>query len=165
MGLPALAHDVAYFWLENGHFARALPVFEAVLPHIARSADRVRVLADVARAAAGAAREEVFTAAWEEAMREVERPDAEEGAAQALLDLAHGAAMLRSWGKAERAATRALAAAAERNESRVRLEAEAVLDSVRRRSAAALSPAAAPRSPRGDALAADLVEHLAAAAD
>jgi tetratricopeptide (TPR) repeat protein len=161
--LPALAHDVAYFWLENGYFARALPVFQAVLPHFGRQADRVRVFADIARAAAGAGEEALFEGAWEEAVALAERPDAVEGTAQGLLDLAHGAAMLQQWGRAQEAATRALRLAGERNEAKVRLEAVAVLDSVRRRSGTvAVRTAAAPQSPRGDALASELVEHLSA---
>lgn len=160
-GLPALAHDVAYFWLENGCPARALPVFQAVLPHIERPADRVRVLADIARAAAGARAEEAFEVASREALALVERPEAVEGAAQALLDIAHGAAMLRRWARAEDAASRALRIAGVRNEARVRLEAEAVLDSVQRRSRADVSrsPAGGETS-RGDALAGELVEQL-----
>jgi len=52
--LPALANDIAYFWVERGHFAPALTVFEALLPHMSRQEDRLVALAADVRAAAGA---------------------------------------------------------------------------------------------------------------
>lgn len=128
--LPALAHDLAYLWLEQGCFDRALAVFEAVLPHLDRPADRVHVLADIARAAAGAKNEARFESAWTATVCILEDADAVEDAAQALVDLALGATMLQEWQRAEVAARRALQLATERNEGKVRLTAEAILDSI-----------------------------------
>jgi tetratricopeptide (TPR) repeat protein len=152
--LPALAHDVAYAWMEQGYFARALPVFEAVLPRFEEPSERVRVLADIGRAAAGTDRADLFDRAWRQTTKLAARRDAAEGAAQAMLDLAHGAAMLGEWERAEEAAVRALEIATSRAQGKVRLTAESVLESVRRgRSMAPAAPPAAPASTRADELA------------
>lgn len=52
--VPTLAYDVAYVWLIEGYSARALAVFQAILPYIDhyRPEVRVNVLACTARAAA-----------------------------------------------------------------------------------------------------------------
>jgi tetratricopeptide (TPR) repeat protein len=161
--LPALAHDVAYAWLEQGYFARALPVFEAVLPRFAQPSERVRVLADIGRAAAGIDRADLFDRAWQQTTKLAARRDAAEGAAQAMLDLAHGAAMLGEWERAEEAAVRALEIATSRGQGKIRLTAESVLESVRRgRTVAPAAPPAAPASTRADELAHAFVACLSA---
>ncbi|HEV2147447.1 MAG TPA: hypothetical protein VGR37_08590, partial [Longimicrobiaceae bacterium] len=85
--LPALAHDVAFFWMDQGHHARALPVFRALLPHLACSGERPIVLANIARAAGGvgdrAGFEEAASRVWEMA----EAGEFREGAADALLEV------------------------------------------------------------------------------
>lgn len=48
--LRALAHDVACFWMEQGHPARALSVFRALLPRVTRPAERLVALANLAGA-------------------------------------------------------------------------------------------------------------------
>jgi hypothetical protein len=62
--------------------------------------------------------------------------------ARALLDLAHGAAALRDWTRAERAAATAREIASRRDESRIVLDAGAVLDAARKRE---VEPPARPR--------------------
>ena len=129
--LPTLAHDVAYAWMEQGHFERALEVFEAVRPHF-RQDQYVLVLADICRASAGIGDVARFEAAWQETQTWIEaRPGQEDHVSQALLDLARGAALLGRWGMAERAVQRSLQLATQRKEARVQFAAEAVADSIR----------------------------------
>lgn len=51
--LPKLAHDTAQLWLRQGRFMLALPVFRALLPHLRRPHERLRVYASLARAGRG----------------------------------------------------------------------------------------------------------------
>jgi len=129
--LPRLAHDLAYFWTTQGHFARAVPVFQQLLPLLRQPAERVLLQADIARAAGGLGRRDLFQEAWDQAWEILHGGEVDEAAARALLDLAHGAASLGVWERAERAAQAALDVAARRNESKIRLTAEAVLESTR----------------------------------
>jgi len=63
-----------------------------------------------------------------------------------LLELAHGAAQLGEFERAERAAERAVKTARERGQAKTQMSAEAVLDSVRRgRGARGRAAAEAPR--------------------
>lgn len=160
--LPALAHDLAYLWLEQGRFGRALAVFEAVLPHLDNPADRVHVFANIARAAAGAGRRERFEWAWAETLGMLEHAQAVEDAAQALVDAALGAALLREWERAGGAARQALQLATERNESKVRLTAEAILDSVNRRRLIRPETAVGSVYGSGEELATEFLERLSA---
>ncbi|HEU4557369.1 MAG TPA: tetratricopeptide repeat protein, partial [Longimicrobium sp.] len=92
--LAVLAHDIAYFWTERGHFAPALTVFEALLPHMTRHEDRLVALANIVRAAAGAGERRQFEQTWDEVWDGLARDEAAENAAEVLLELAHGAAQL-----------------------------------------------------------------------
>ncbi|HSU17215.1 tetratricopeptide repeat protein [Longimicrobium sp.] len=144
--LPALANDIAYFWVERGHFAPALTVFEALLPHMTRHEDRLVALANIVRAAAGAGERRQFEQTWDEVWDGLARDDGTENAAQVLLELAHGAAQLGEFERAERAAERAVKTARDRGQARTLLGAESVLDSVRRgRGARGRAAAEAPR--------------------
>lgn len=162
--LPILAHDIAYFWMERGYFAPALTVFQALLPHMARHEDRMIGLANVVRAAAGAGRRKLFEQMWDEVWDGISRNEQLENAAQVLLELAHGGAQMGEHERAERAAERAVRLSTERAESKVRLTAEAVLESIRR-GRAARNRAQAEQPParvteQSDAFAADLVRSL-----
>jgi tetratricopeptide (TPR) repeat protein len=128
--MPRLAHDVAYWWIRRGYYAEALPVLDSVLPHFSQPGARVTVLGSIARAAGGLGQRERFREAWE-AAHDLLRNTTDEGAAQGLLDMAHGAATLGLWDKAETAAREALETGSRRNESKIRLTAESLLDSVR----------------------------------
>lgn len=134
--LPALANDLAYFWMERGHFAPALTVFQALLPHITRHEDRLVGLANIVRAAAGAGQRRLFEETWDEVWDGLARNEPAENQAQVLLELAHGASQLGEWERAERAAERALKVARDRGENKVIVTAEPVLESVRRGRAA-----------------------------
>jgi len=65
--LPQFAHDIAYFWITQGYFARALPVVQLLLSHFHRPHERLRVLASAARAAAACGLRNVFERLWLEA--------------------------------------------------------------------------------------------------
>jgi tetratricopeptide (TPR) repeat protein len=135
-----LAHDVAYFWMEQGQFGRALPVFQAVLPLIERPLEKLFVLADVARAAGGVGDAATARAAASEVWKYAGEPDLEQGAARALLEVARGLLSLGEPEEAERAARQALRSAHAFQESKVRFAAEALLSSIQTESQGAASP-------------------------
>lgn len=129
--LPALAHDVARFWMLQGFYDRALIVLRAVLPLTAVPAERVVVLSNIARAAGGAGNRDVFLHAWIEAWRIIDRNSCVERACAAALDLAYGAAMLSDWERTVVAARYGLDVASRRGEAAVELEARTLLDAAR----------------------------------
>jgi tetratricopeptide (TPR) repeat protein len=163
--LPAFAHDLAYFWMTRGRFADALAVFQAVVPLLADPSERLLAWADIGRAAGGAGNREVFEQAWDEVWSFVGDWDNRPNAAQALLDLARGAASLKEWPRAERAGTTARDVATRREEGRVVIEADALLESVaRKRAIDAPAPAAAEDDAETSDFAADLLRTLETAA-
>ncbi|MBB4634947.1 hypothetical protein [Longimicrobium terrae] len=126
-----LAQDVAYWWITQGHFARAVPVLTSLLPHLPEPSDRLTVLGSLARATGGMGDRNGFREAWDGCHDLLENQQVDDRAAQGMLDLAHGAASLALWEKAETAAREALEIGSRRQEGKVRLTAEALLDSVR----------------------------------
>ncbi len=129
--LPYLAHDVASSWMNQGQFARALPVLRTVLPHVRGRGDVLITLGNLARAGGAVGDATAFHEAWTEAWERLEQDAGREGTAQALLDLARGAASLGEWARADVAAARALEIAVAREEAQARISAEAVRESVR----------------------------------
>lgn len=162
--LAALAQDIAWFWMDRGHFAPALEVFRALLPHMHRTEERLVVLANVARAAAGSGERPLFEETWDEVWDGLSRSESQENTAEVLVELSHGATMVGEPDRAERAAERAVQIATQRGESRVRLTAEALLESIRRgraaRGRAAEVPGKEALADAPDAFAADLVRIL-----
>jgi tetratricopeptide (TPR) repeat protein len=166
--LPALAHDIGYYWLRQGHYSRVLPIFEALLPHFTGSADRLVVLANIARAAGGAGLRDQYRKAWVEVNRLSREPDTVSVVAAAMLDLARGAASLGEWDRAEQAAQQAARVGAERSEAKVRFQAEELLDALHagkqvRAETEQESSDAAPEA-EADQLASEMVRSLAFAA-
>ncbi|HEU0076781.1 MAG TPA: tetratricopeptide repeat protein [Longimicrobiaceae bacterium] len=129
--LPALAHDVAVFWLLQGKFHHALKAFKAVLGMMKTQEEKIWVLGTIAHAAGGARREDEFTSAWVQAWQDIDSRPASESTGPALLNLAFGAAYLEDWERVEMAASLALAVSAQRQEERVRAEAEMLLGMAR----------------------------------
>ena len=160
--LNVLAHDVAYFWMENGHFERALAVFTAVLPLIDVPFERMFVLADIARAAAGVGKVSLAEEAAEEVWKLAAEAELEHGAARTLLDLARGYVMLGDADKAEAAARKAIEFAGTFREGKVQFAAEALLDSLAAGTPAeeVLSPVRSAEPAPGDTLAAEFVRTL-----
>ena len=160
--LPALAHDLAYFWMTRGRFASALSVLKAVLPLLTDPSDRLLAAADVARAAGAAGDREVFEQAWDEVFSYAGDWHTRENAPQALLDAARGAASLKEWGRAERAASTARDIAMRNGEGKVAVQVEPLLESISRKKAIAeAQPAAEPLDEAdADGLEADLLRTL-----
>lgn len=128
----ALAHDVAYYWMENGYFARALPVFQAVLPHIDKPVERLIVLGNIVRAAGGSGDVAVAHKAAAEVTELSTDGDLHRGGGRAFLEVARGFATLHDWDRAQAAASRAVLFAERFRESKVRFAAEAILDSIKK---------------------------------
>lgn len=164
--LPALAHDIAYYWMNQGYFARALPVFEVLEPLFAEQRDQLLVRAHIVRAAGGAGNREVFRKTWNEAMKLTRDGDAIPVLADSLLEMARGAASMGEWDRAEQVGERALAVATERNEPTVIVRAEGIVESIRngRSVENAIAARAARGSDQADALAHDMVRSLTARA-
>lgn len=150
--MVAVAHDLAYWWMENGYFARALPVFRAVLPHIERPVERLVVLSNVARAAAGAGDAALYQVCADRVRGSIDDASVRASLAAALLEVARGAATLRDWEAAAALVERVQELARDRHEGRVMLAAEALAESIERerhvqgraRRPAAPAPAAPP---------------------
>jgi tetratricopeptide (TPR) repeat protein len=129
--MPKLAHDIAYFWMNQGQFGRALPVFLALAPYFKGTPDEFRSHAHVARAAGGKGDRDLFRREWNEAMKLSRQPEVEKYLADALLELGLGASSLSEWDRAEQALERAIEVSQKRGETMVRMRAEGVLESVR----------------------------------
>jgi tetratricopeptide (TPR) repeat protein len=160
--LPRLAHDIAYYWMNQGYFARALPVFQVVQPLLPEVQNQFRARAHRVRASGGVGDRDQFRKTWNEAMKLARDPDVLPVLADALLEMARGATSLGEWDRAEQVAERALAVARERNEPAVMLRAEGILESIRNNRSA--EQAVSGRSARGgeqaDALAVEMVRSL-----
>jgi tetratricopeptide (TPR) repeat protein len=161
--LPTLARDLAYFWMMRGRFAQALSVFQALGPHLATPGERMQNAADLGRAAGGAGSRAEFDRAWDEVWSFAGEWHTRPGAAQALLDLAGGAASLKDWSRAERAASTARDMAVRQDLAKVALGAETVLDQATRKRGleAAVEPAGGEKEEaETEGLAADLLRTL-----
>lgn len=122
-----LAHDVAWHWLLQGSFARALSVFQAVQQHLSRPKERILVLSNIARAAGGAGDRPTFLQAWTDVWTIVNGYSELDGASEALVNLAYGAAKLGDRERVESAAKEARLKATGRQEQQVLMATEQVL--------------------------------------
>jgi len=161
--IPVLAHDVAYFWAEQGHFARALEVFQALDPYLTTPAERLSLTASIARAAGGTGNRDLFRRAWTQVVRLNKDPDVQSVVPACMLDLALGAASLGEWDRAESAAEEANELATRLSQSKIRFRSESLLDAVRSgrqaefRQQVARNPAS---SQKAESLASDFVRTL-----
>jgi hypothetical protein len=130
--LPALAHDVAYFWIGQGRYAPALDVFRAVMPHLVDPGERLLCAGNLGRAAGALGDRPAFEEAWEQVWTADERDKTPKGA-QALLELAHGASSLRDWTRAEKAAEASRDLAQKWSIGHVLIQTDAVLEAARRK--------------------------------
>lgn len=162
--LPALANDVAYWWMQQGHFDRVLPIFQALLPRFEGQAEEIYVHAHVARAAGGAGNRDMFRKEWVEVTRMARDPLYAAKLSGAMVELAEGAASLGEWDRAEQAAERGLSLAQERSEYKLVARSEAILDAARSgRRFERSEIRGTVTSGKADAIAADLVRSLATA--
>jgi tetratricopeptide (TPR) repeat protein len=162
--LPRLAHDVAGLWMERGYFGRALSVFDAVRPHFPTRLECLLVYCNLARCAGAEGRPEVYAKAAAEVWGLVR--DAVPGSVPAgvYANLARGAAGLRQWQEAERAALLAAEVASEREEADQAAAIPPILEAIRLHRYADAAPAmASPFEERASrSLAAGLIESLSA---
>jgi len=160
--LPALAHDIAYYWMEQGYFARALPVLEALEPLFPDFKQKLLLRANVIRAAGAAGDRDLFRRMWNETMKLTREPEALPVVASSLLEMARGAASLGEWDRAEQVAERAVVVASERNEAATLVRAESLLGSIRsgRSVEKAIAARAGRTSDQADALANEMVRSL-----
>jgi tetratricopeptide (TPR) repeat protein len=157
--LPALAHDVAYFWVGQGRFAPALDVFRAVMPHLVDPGERMLCAGNMGRAAGALGDRPSFEEAWEQVWTSDEW-EKQSKSGSALLELAHGASSLRDWTRAEKAAEAGRDLAQKRSQGQVVILSDVVLEAARRkRGTEAPAPAAEAAEDTQD-LAADLVRSL-----
>lgn len=129
--LPALAHDVAFSWVERGHYGRALIVLRELPDFFVEPRERIRVLASAARAAGGCGNAHAFQEIYSEISALAENIEKTPGVAVALVEVALGATSLGWWDQAECTLERALRIATLRSEPDVVIRAEAMLASVR----------------------------------
>lgn len=134
--LPALAHDVAFSWVERGHYARALSVLRELPDFFLEPRERIRVLASAARAAGGCGNVYAFQEISDEISALAESMEQTPGVAVALVEVALGATSLSWWDQAERTLEKAVRIATLRSESDVIIRAETTLASVRGQRAA-----------------------------
>jgi tetratricopeptide (TPR) repeat protein len=160
--LPALAHDIAYYWMEQGYFARALQVFEALEPLFPDLKGKLLIRANVIRAAGAAGDRDQFRRMWNETIKLTREPEALPVVADSLLEMARGAASLGEWDRAEQVAERAVTVASERSQAAVMVRAESVLGSIRsgRSVEKAIAARAGRTSDQADALANEMVRSL-----
>ena len=131
--IPRLAHDVAYFWMTQGHFALALGVFLAVRPYFTAPDHGLKLLANTAHAAGGMGDRALFMRLHLETEALIPELDTPDTLAAALLELACGAAAVREWSTALTLAARAADVARARSEANVLIRAEALSTAVAQR--------------------------------
>jgi tetratricopeptide (TPR) repeat protein len=147
--LPALAHDVAVYWMNRGYFSEALKLFRAI-PPFQEPTDQLGSASSLVRAAAGAGDRDTYRAAWRDAVRLLRNPATRRSASLALVEMARGAGLAGEWERAQESAERAYHLARERGEAQQVVEAESVMDWARAggRSGAAPDQSASRRPPR-----------------
>jgi hypothetical protein len=163
--LPRIAHDLALIWSMQGFCKRAQAVFNALLPHFERPTDRLSVLSNIVRAAGALGDRATFEQAWGAAWELSRDPAVVDGCAGSLLAMARGAKLIGERALAVEAAQLCIQTASGREEDKIRLEAEALLDllrSSREETSSFVAVEAPSRDEAGDALAVELIEGLSA---
>lgn len=161
--LPGLVHDVARFWIHQGSFARAIPLFRAVLPHFPEPSGQVIVVANLAWAAAGATFREEYEQARHTAIDLLTRGPKHRRVAEAYTVLGYADLSIGEWGRAEEMARRALAAARPASEPEIQAIAENQLERARMHRTYPESPIPEETpvlARRADRIANDLLESL-----
>jgi tetratricopeptide (TPR) repeat protein len=123
--LAALASDTGAFLSDHGHYSSSRPLFEAALPLIGASPDRLVPLSNLARAVAALGDRQSFMELWLEANQRGEGHG--ETLPDALIELAEGARTLRLFRKAEATLQEAISVASDRREPAALRRAETVL--------------------------------------
>jgi tetratricopeptide (TPR) repeat protein len=160
--LPALAHDLACLWMDQGHFARALPLLRAVAGRQDDPLEQFQTYAAAARAAGGAGDGSTFEWASVMARRAAAEIERERIRSAALVDLGRGAASLGQWREAVQSFQDARAVALERGEAGVVVIAEAGLAAAgsERRADTPARPQVHGAAVRADVVARDVIHAL-----
>jgi tetratricopeptide (TPR) repeat protein len=127
--MPYFAHDVAQLWAWQGYYAASYPVFQAAAPLITHPKERIKILANLGRAAAALGDSDTFFDAWQGVTAYVPQPN--EHLAEAYVNIGEGALLLGLLSQAHEVASRALALARQRGEASTEAQAEALLWKVR----------------------------------
>lgn len=127
--MPYFAHDVAQLWAWQGYFAASYPVFRAAAPFISHPKERIKILANLGRAAAALGESDVFFESWHGVTAYVPQPN--EHLAEAYVNIGEGALLLGLLSQAHDVASRALTLARQRGEASTEAQAEALLWKVR----------------------------------
>ena len=128
----ALAHDVAWFWMErSGRYEDAGEVLLSLVDHLWEPRSRLLLLSNLTRAAAGAGWLDTFERSWSAATCLIQQQSSDEGHAIALIHLAEAALLLGYRDRASAMATDALAIARQRREGQFIHQAETLVASIR----------------------------------
>ncbi|HEX7242802.1 MAG TPA: hypothetical protein VF263_21115 [Longimicrobiaceae bacterium] len=130
--LPALAYDVACFWINEGYFARAFNVLSILQSHFAPPSKQLQVLSAATRAAGACGRRDVFHLLWKDGWSLIDRLEDRSTLAASLANFGLGAASIAEWDLATEALHRAAEVAEERQESDVKLRVRDALEAVQR---------------------------------
>jgi tetratricopeptide (TPR) repeat protein len=161
--VAVLGHDIAYFWMQRGHFAQALEIFQRLEPHVSEPRIRLLLTANIARAAAGVGDRDLYRKAWTQAHRLIKDPSLQATVANAMLELAYGAASLGEWDRAEQAAQESHDVAVKLGQGKTRFHAESLLESIHTgRTAEVRITESRKASARVDNLTADVLRSLSA---
>lgn len=160
--LPRLAYDLAYNWVEQGFFERALAVIESLLAnHHESLTERMRALASVVRCTGAIGSRIAFDHYWDEAWSLVQDSACMSVRASTLVDMGKGALSMSEWNRATEALIWAVDSARDSGESDMLVVAEDALASVEGRKRIDRLP----RHPRENAqavkLAGELIKGLA----
>ena len=129
--LPALAYDIAYYWLTRGYATRSLPLFVQLIDCFEQPEQRIQVLAAQARAAGATGNTQAFESAWADAHELLASARIRTTRAAALIDLGLGAAHLERWRAAQTPFEDAIASAEALQQSDMLIRAEECLRAVR----------------------------------
>ncbi|HEX8904936.1 MAG TPA: hypothetical protein VF771_08865, partial [Longimicrobiaceae bacterium] len=131
---PELMHDVAYLWVREGKYSRAIPTLRKLLPARLEPVERALTWAILARAAAGDGRRELYEEAWLEALAIIrQRPADGEKHLPALVEMAHASALFRDWSHAKQAVQLAMSLATPQTNRALAAQLQQLADENRRR--------------------------------
>lgn len=128
--MPALAYDIAYYWVNRGYFAFALTVIVQLLAVFRTPDERFMVCVCAARAAAGTGDTALFRRMWMDAWTLKDSLAGQAQVGTALVDLGLGASSVGDWEGALKALNCAVEYATAHGEGDVLLRAEAALEAV-----------------------------------
>ena len=129
--LPALVHDIGYFYVTAGVYSAALTVLQDAVKAFYRPQEQTVVISTLARAAAGAEQEAIYQTARDTVLSLA--PRYPEHAAAAWRNIAFAAQHAEDWELAEHAALAALRLADERRMNGIVRTSRELLDKIKAR--------------------------------